>query len=109
MGFEKCMESDIAILSEHKFQIYDETSYIYLMQNQDFSNSPFQLSNCTLEDELNKSAQGTGLAFIVMTEIFTQMPLAPIWSILFFLMLLSLGLGSQLGILEGIVGTLFDI
>ena len=65
--------------------------------------------------------QGTGLAFIVMADVFTkvenhflreflkyfvlikiktQIPGAPIWSCLFFCMLLSLGLGSQIGIME---------
>jgi len=30
-------------------------------------------------------------------------------SLLFFSMLLSLGIGSQIGIMEGMIGTLFDI
>ncbi len=67
------------------------------------------LRNCSLEVELNKAAQGTGLAFIVMTDVFTKLPGAPFWSFLFFAMLLSLGLGSQIGILEGVLGTLFDM
>ena len=33
---------------------------------------------------------------------------APFWSALFFLMLISLGLGSQIGIIEGVTSTLFD-
>ena len=67
------------------------------------------LKNCSLVDELNESAQGTGLAFIVMADVFTKLPGSPFWSILFFVMLLSLGLGSEIGILEGMVGTLFDM
>ena len=58
--------------------------------------------------ELDASAQGTGFAFIVMAEVFTKIPGAPLWSGLFFMMLLTLGLGSQIGIMEGVVSTLFD-
>ncbi|XP_023345214.1 sodium- and chloride-dependent transporter XTRP3A [Eurytemora carolleeae] len=66
------------------------------------------LRHCSLKKELDSAAGGTGLAFIVMAEVFTQIPLPPLWSILFFLMLLSLGVGSQIGILEGVTSTLFD-
>ena len=58
--------------------------------------------------ELDDSAQGTGFAFIVMADVFTKIPGAPFWSALFFMMLLSLGLGSQIGIMEGLISTLFD-
>lgn len=56
-----------------------------------------------------QAAEGTGLAFIVFTQAIVELPAAPIWSILFFTMLLSLGLGSQIGILEGMLCTIFDI
>ena len=59
--------------------------------------------------ELDQAAEGTGLAFIVMADVFTKLPGAPFWSVLFFAMLLSLGLGSQIGILEGFISTLFDM
>ncbi len=70
---------------------------------------PDGLKNCSMAQELNKAAQGTGLAFIVMTDVFTMLPGAPFWSFLFFAMLLALGLGSQIGILEGVTGTFFDM
>jgi len=66
------------------------------------------LKNCSLTKELDDSAQGTGFAFIVMADVFTKIPGAPFWSALFFMMLLSLGLGSQIGIMEGVMSTLFD-
>ena len=66
------------------------------------------LKNCSLVKELDDSAQGTGFAFIVMADVFTRIPGAPFWSALFFMMLLTLGLGSQIGILEGVMSTLFD-
>lgn len=43
-----------------------------------------------------------------MADVFTKIPGAPFWSALFFLMLISLGLGSQIGIIEGVTSTLFD-
>merc|ERR1712223_1993409 len=67
------------------------------------------LRNCSLVEYLNDAASGTGLAFIVMADVFTKLPGSPFWSLLFFAMLLSLGLGSQIGILEGMIGTLFDM
>jgi len=38
-----------------------------------------------------------------------ELPGAPFWSCIFFLMLLALGLGSQIGILEGMLCVIFDI
>lgn len=65
--------------------------------------------NCTIEHQLSEAAEGTGLAFIVFTQAIVNLPGAPFWAVLFFTMLLSLGLGSQIGLLEGMLCTLFDI
>ncbi|KAJ1203158.1 hypothetical protein NDU88_006952, partial [Pleurodeles waltl] len=53
--------------------------------------------------------EGTGLAFIVFTEAITKMPIAPLWSILFFIMLFCLGLSSMFGNMEGVLVPLMDL
>ncbi|KAJ8393396.1 hypothetical protein AAFF_G00061180 [Aldrovandia affinis] len=66
------------------------------------------LDSCNIEDELNKAVQGTGLAFIAFTEAMTHFPASPFWSVMFFLMLVNLGLGSMFGTIEGIITPLVD-
>uniref|UniRef100_A0A8C6KX43 Transporter n=1 Tax=Nothobranchius furzeri TaxID=105023 RepID=A0A8C6KX43_NOTFU len=66
------------------------------------------LEPCSIEAELNKAVQGTGLAFIAFTEAMTHFPASPFWSVMFFLMLINLGLGSMFGTIEGILTPLID-
>ncbi|XP_029010439.1 sodium-dependent neutral amino acid transporter B(0)AT2 [Betta splendens] len=83
----------------------------YHKLTENFTQSDFQrlgLDPCSIEDELNKAVQGTGLAFIAFTEAMTHFPASPFWSVMFFLMLVNLGLGSMFGTIEGILTPLID-
>ncbi|GMR60957.1 hypothetical protein PMAYCL1PPCAC_31152, partial [Pristionchus mayeri] len=63
---------------------------------------------CDYHKIITEAAEGTGLAFVVFTEAIIKFPFPPIWSFLFFLMLISLGLGSMFGTLEGVITSLND-
>lgn len=62
-----------------------------------------------LEYWLSESATGPGLTFIAFTEAIVKMPASPLWSVLFFTMLLTLGLGSMFGTLEGVITPFYDM
>ncbi|XP_054536629.1 sodium- and chloride-dependent transporter XTRP3 isoform X1 [Pan troglodytes] len=67
-----------------------------------------QIKNCSLESELDTAVQGTGLAFIVYTEAIKNMEVSQLWSVLYFFMLLMLGIGSMLGNTAAILTPLTD-
>ncbi|XP_067875988.1 sodium-dependent neutral amino acid transporter B(0)AT2-like [Heterodontus francisci] len=69
---------------------------------------PHHIQPCNLEQEMQKGVEGTGLAFIAFTEAITHFPASPFWSILFFLMLLNLGLSTMFGNMQGILTPLLD-
>lgn len=55
-----------------------------------------------------QAVEGTGLAFIVYSEAIKNMPLPQLWSVLYFFMLLLLGMGSMLGNVTAIITPLRD-
>ncbi|XP_071944818.1 uncharacterized protein [Antedon mediterranea] len=52
--------------------------------------------------------QGFGLAFIAYPEALARLPAAPVWSVLFFFMLLTLGLDTQFTIMETVMTFITD-
>ena len=52
---------------------------------------------------------GPGLAFMTFCDAFLLMDVSPLWAILFFFMLILLGIDSEFGTLEGAVAPLYDL
>ncbi|XP_049808988.1 sodium-dependent neutral amino acid transporter B(0)AT3 [Schistocerca nitens] len=104
MIHERCLEERNNILAS----IYGSSTASTNFTNETHSISP-PLPECDLEKELDNSASGTGLAFIIFTEAINQFPGAQFWSVLFFLMLFTLGIDSQFGTLEGVVTSIVDM
>uniref|UniRef100_A0A8C1IDK5 Transporter n=1 Tax=Cyprinus carpio TaxID=7962 RepID=A0A8C1IDK5_CYPCA len=80
----------------------------YMIQGQQLNIAGYNITACSLEDELKQGVEGTGLAFIAFTEAMTLFPGSPFWSALFFLMLLNLGLSTMFGTMAGILTPLTD-
>ena len=53
------------------------------------------LAHITYQEVKDVASSGSGLAFIVFPFAVTQLPGATFWSIMFFFMMLTLGLDSQ--------------
>ncbi|KAK3101057.1 hypothetical protein FSP39_000622 [Pinctada imbricata] len=59
-------------------------------------------------DVKDVAQDGAGLAFVVYPEAVVSLPPAPFWSILFFFMLITLGLDSQFAMLETVLTGVMD-
>ncbi|XP_013399591.1 sodium- and chloride-dependent glycine transporter 1 [Lingula anatina] len=54
-------------------------------------------------------SKGPGLAFIVYPEVVKRLPLSPFWAISFFLMMITLGMGTQFATVNTMHTTLLDL
>ncbi|KAF6197705.1 hypothetical protein GE061_008671, partial [Apolygus lucorum] len=112
LSFDKCLERNrqvyemLSQAAKDGLPI-DITERVSSLQPVKTTDHGFEI--CDLSKNLDQAAEGTGLAFIVFAQAIGEMPMSPFWSLLFFTMLLSLGIGSQIGILEGMLCTIFDI
>ncbi|XP_037945230.1 sodium-dependent neutral amino acid transporter B(0)AT3 [Teleopsis dalmanni] len=113
VNVDRCIDLNKEILVKHKLLPFTNATmseYENVMKTLNGNETKtLELEECSLSQQLDNAAEGTGLAFIVFTQAIVELPGAPFWAVLFFTMLLSLGLGSQIGILEGMLCTLFDI
>ncbi|KAJ7991968.1 hypothetical protein DPEC_G00289350 [Dallia pectoralis] len=96
--------SDMNITTENYDQWFD-----YLNKTHTEKVFNLNLKTCNMQDFLQQSASGTGLAFIVFTEAVISMPASQVWAVLFFIMLFSLGLSSMFGNLEGVLTPIHDL
>lgn len=56
-----------------------------------------------------KVGSGPGLAFMTFSDAMLLMDVSPLWAILFFTMLILLGIDSEFGTLEAAIGPLIDL
>uniref|UniRef100_A0A5F9CLS6 Transporter n=1 Tax=Oryctolagus cuniculus TaxID=9986 RepID=A0A5F9CLS6_RABIT len=116
-NYESCLQKVILLLI-NSFDLEDGSvtadnleqvkSYLASTYPSEYSAIAPQIHNCSLESELNTAVQGTGLAFIVYTEAIKNMEVSQLWSVLYFFMLLMLGVGSMLGNTAAILTPLTD-
>lgn len=59
-------------------------------------------------EEISKSASGPGLVFVAYPEALTRLPMPHLWGVLFFLMLITVGVDSQFGMFETVSSGLAD-
>ncbi|XP_030667829.1 sodium- and chloride-dependent transporter XTRP3 isoform X2 [Nomascus leucogenys] len=116
-NYENCLKK-VSLLLTNTFELEDGfLTASNLEQVKDYLASAYpskyseifpHIKNCSLESELDTAVQGTGLAFIVYTEAIKNMEVSQLWSVLYFFMLLMLGLGSMLGNTAAILTPLTD-
>ncbi|XP_076431655.1 sodium- and chloride-dependent transporter XTRP3 isoform X3 [Peromyscus maniculatus bairdii] len=116
-NYENCLNKVILLLT-NSFDLEDgflTASNLEEMKDYLASTYPSKYSevfphirNCSLESELNTAVQGTGLAFIVYTEAIKNMDVSQLWSVLYFFMLLLMGMGSMVGTGTAILTALTD-
>ncbi|XP_067857939.1 sodium- and chloride-dependent transporter XTRP3A-like isoform X3 [Heptranchias perlo] len=118
-NYESCLERMMLLLT-NTFDLEEEAirpdtldewkKFLNSTEPEMFAGISSQIEVCDLQSYLDTTAEGTGLSFIVFTEAIVNMPgPSQIWSILYFLMLLMLGIGSMLGNTAGVITPLNDM
>ncbi|TNN02096.1 hypothetical protein fugu_009583 [Takifugu bimaculatus] len=128
VNFENCLERWVCLcvclreqcaflllntfdLAEDSISLDTVTDWITKLNTtfpEEFAAIEHRIETCDLTNELKDAAEGPGLAFIMYSEAIMNMPLPQLWSVLYFIMLLLLGVGSMLGNITAIVTPLRD-
>ncbi|KAM6893358.1 sodium- and chloride-dependent transporter XTRP3 [Xenentodon cancila] len=117
VNYESCLDRTRTLLlntfelAEDSITIVNVFKWIEVLNStypSQFAELAGTLEKCNLEAELDTAVEGTGLAFIVYTEAIKNMPMPQLWSVLYFFMLLLLGMGSMLGNVTAIITPLRD-
>ncbi|XP_077431617.1 sodium- and chloride-dependent transporter XTRP3A-like [Vanacampus margaritifer] len=106
VNYENCLER-MRILLLNTFNLAEDTinmdnvfdwiTTLNATYPEQFAELGNKLETCDLNNELDTAVEGVGLAFILYSEAIQNMPLPQLWSVLYFSMLLLLGLGSMMG------------
>ncbi|XP_061633079.1 sodium- and chloride-dependent transporter XTRP3-like isoform X2 [Phyllopteryx taeniolatus] len=117
VNYENCLErTRILLLNTFNLaedtinmdNVFDWVKTLNATYPEQFAELGNKLEDCDIRDELDTAVEGVGLAFIVYTEAIQNLPLPQLWSVLYFFMLLLLGMGSMLGNMTAITTPLRD-
>jgi solute carrier family 6 amino acid/orphan transporter-like 15/16/17/18/20 len=102
--------SEQALLDfKERLNYYAQSNFTDFSQQWKGLHTGDSIQYCDFTRIIKDAAEGTGLAFIVFTQAMVEFPGSPFWAVIFFLMLLSLGLGSMFGTLEGVITSIYDL
>nr|XP_034981990.1 sodium-dependent neutral amino acid transporter B(0)AT3-like [Zootoca vivipara] len=113
VAYEECLARNVKYITKvfRKDNITVESGAFWLsyLNGTDINKlAALNLTNCDLQHFLDQSVSGTGLSFIVFTEIMLKMPGSNTWGIMYFLMLFSLGISSMFGLVQSILTPLTE-
>nr|XP_012609924.1 orphan sodium- and chloride-dependent neurotransmitter transporter NTT5-like isoform X2 [Microcebus murinus] len=67
-----------------------------------------QSTDCNLTWQLEQAMEGPGVTFVAFTDLISVLPGPTLWAIIIFLLLLTLGMSTMIGIVQGIITPLQD-
>ncbi|XP_033831026.2 sodium-dependent neutral amino acid transporter B(0)AT1-like isoform X2 [Periophthalmus magnuspinnatus] len=114
--YDQCIDGNIVTLL-NAFDLAEnnithgnyEEAYKHLNSTYPETVMGLDILTCDMQKFLSEGVEGPGLAFIVFTEAIINMPASPAWAVLFFIMLLCLGLSTLIGTFEGVIVPLRDL